>query len=100
GGLARWRNGKLSRYGDESTRPENFVYAFAEDTEGYFWLGLRAGLGRICKAELNDYLDGKTRRPPNQQIYDIGDGLRSVNFGAANRTVPSDTPASILSFCS
>jgi signal transduction histidine kinase/ligand-binding sensor domain-containing protein/CheY-like chemotaxis protein len=100
GGLARWRDGKLSRYGNERARPENFVYTFAEDTDGYFWLGLRAGLVRVSKDELNGYLDGKTRKGPKEQYYDIGDGLRSFNFGVANRTVPSLTPARVMWFCS
>jgi signal transduction histidine kinase/CheY-like chemotaxis protein/ligand-binding sensor domain-containing protein len=99
-GLARWRNGKLSRYGNEPGKPENFVYSFAEDTEGFFWLGLRAGLVRVSKAELNDYLDGKTKGAPKEQYYDIGDGLRSYNFGVPNRTVPSLTPAGVFWFCS
>ena len=97
GGLARWRNGKVARYGHQIGKPHNFVYHFAEDTEGYFWLGLRSGLVRVGKAELNAFLDGAAREP-KESYYDIADGLRSFNFGGANRTVASMAPASVLWF--
>jgi signal transduction histidine kinase/ligand-binding sensor domain-containing protein/CheY-like chemotaxis protein len=95
GGLARWRNGKLTRYGHQIGNLHNFVYYFAEDTEGYFWLGLRAGLVRVGKADLNTFLDGAATEP-KERFYDVADGLRSFNFGGANRTVAAAEPASVL----
>jgi signal transduction histidine kinase/ligand-binding sensor domain-containing protein/CheY-like chemotaxis protein len=100
GGLARWRHGKLTRWGNQTGKPQNFIYHFAEDTEGYFWLGMRAGLTRVHKADLNSFLDGRTATEPREDYFDSADGLRSSNFGSANRTVPSTEPASILWFCS
>jgi signal transduction histidine kinase/ligand-binding sensor domain-containing protein/CheY-like chemotaxis protein len=96
GGLARWRNGKLTRYGHQIGNLHNFVYYFAEDTEGYFWLGLRAGLVRVGKADLNAFLDGAAASEPKENFYDLADGLRSFNFGGANRTVAAMEPASVL----
>jgi len=97
GGLGRWRNGKLTRYGHQIGKRHNFVYHFAEDTEGYFWLGLRSGLVRVGKAELNAFLDGGVREP-KENYFDIADGLRSFNFGVANRTVGAMEPAPVLWF--
>jgi len=97
GGLARWRNGKLARYGQGIGQPHNFVYYFAEDMEGYFWLGLRSGLVRVKKVDLNAFMDGKGSEP-KESYYDIADGLRSFNFGGANRTVASMEPTSVLWF--
>ena len=98
GGLARLRNGKLARYGHQIGKPHNFVYHFAEDTEGYFWLGLRSGLVRVAKTDLNAFLDGTAATEPKHSYYDFADGLRSFNFGGANRTVASMEPASVLWF--
>jgi signal transduction histidine kinase/ligand-binding sensor domain-containing protein/CheY-like chemotaxis protein len=98
GGLARWRNGKLARYGYQAGKPQNFIYHFAEDTEGNFWLGLRAGLVRISRSSLNDYLDEKTKAEPKEDFFDSTDGLRSFNFGVAARTVFSTEPARVLWF--
>ncbi|MBC7926907.1 MAG: hypothetical protein H7039_14740, partial [Bryobacteraceae bacterium] len=98
GGLARWRNGKLTRYGQQIGKPQNFVYHFAEDTEGYFWLGLRSGLVRVSKADLNAFLDGTTAKEPGETYYRSADGLRSFNFGGANRTVFSTEPVQVLWF--
>ena len=96
GGLARWRNGKLARFGQRIGRRLNFVYHFAEDSDGYFWLGLRSGLVRVSKAELNAFLDGAAPHEPHLTFYDIADGLRSYNFGGANRAVASLEPGTIL----
>ncbi len=98
GGLARWRNGKLARYGHQIGKAHNFIYHFGEDTDGNLWLGTRAGLIRIAKSELNAYLDGKAASPPRESFYDSSDGLRSSNFGGANRTLASLQPASELWF--
>ncbi len=100
GGLARWRHGKLARWGNQTGKLQNFIYNFAEDMEGYFWLGMRAGLTRVLKADLNGFLDGRITSEPKENYYDSADGLRSSNFGSANRTVPSTEPASVLWFCS
>jgi len=62
GGLARWRHGEVGSLG--KSKPANLrtlSTIFAEDTEGYIWLGMRARADlELRKADLNSFLDGKT----------------------------------------
>ena len=81
-GLGRWRDGKLRRFGATPDAPENHVFYIAEDKQGYLWLGLRRQLLRVRKEFLNDYMDGKRADVP-REVFDMGDGLRSANFGLA-----------------
>ena len=85
-GLARWRNGRLARYGHQIGNPHNFVYYFAEDTEGYFWLGLRTCLVRVGKADLNAFLDGTAASEPKESFYDtvVYQGRRTLHRFTSN----------------
>lgn len=80
GGLTRLRNGESRRYRCARGKLACNVYQIAEDGRGNFWLGLRAGLLRINKAELNAYLDGLVNEV-SEVVYTTSDGLRSTNFG-------------------
>jgi signal transduction histidine kinase/CheY-like chemotaxis protein/ligand-binding sensor domain-containing protein len=82
GGIGRWRNGRLERFTLDPEAPENTVYQLAEDHQGYLWLGLRAGLTRMAKADLIRYLEQGGIEPARLR-FDVPGGLRSANFGLA-----------------
>jgi signal transduction histidine kinase/CheY-like chemotaxis protein len=82
GGIGRLRNGKLERLALHRQAIENVVFQIAEDDRGYLWLGLRAGLMRVAKRDLDRVLERGEGDLP-RTLYDVGGGLLSANFGLA-----------------
>ena len=59
-GLARFQNGKWTRYSTDNGLASDSISYLLEDDAGYLWLGSNMGLMRIQKKSLNDFADGTT----------------------------------------
>ena len=59
GGLLRFEQGKFTRYALGSGLPNEHVSQILEDQRGQLWLGMRGGIARVSKAELNKFARGE-----------------------------------------
>lgn len=73
-GLARLRQGKWSRYTTEDGLISNSIGYLIEDGQGNLWIGSYAGLMRVAKAALNDFVRAATNLIPCR-VYGRSDGL-------------------------
>ena len=73
-GLARFQNGKWKSYSTEQGLVSNSIGYIIEDADGYLWLGSNAGLMRILKKSLNDFVRGTTNII-SCRTYGKADGL-------------------------
>ena len=82
-GLARFQNGKWTRYSTDNGLASNSIGYIIEDDGGYLWIGSNAGLMRIQKKSLNDFALG-TANSISCRTYGETDGLptRECSTGA------------------
>ena len=82
-GLARFKNGKWMRYSTRDGLVSNSVGFIIEDDAGNLWIGSNAGLMRIEKRSLDDYVPGTTN-VISCRTYGEADGLptRECSIGA------------------
>ena len=82
-GLARFQNGKWKRYSTENGLVSNSIGYIIEDEDGYLWLGSNAGLMRVLKKSLNDFIAGTTNII-SCRTYGKADGLptRECSIGS------------------
>ena len=59
-GLARFQNGKWTRYSTDTGLASNHINYFLDDGDGNLWIGSNAGLMRLQKKSLNDFASGAT----------------------------------------
>jgi len=87
-GLARFHNGQWKRYSTLDGLASNGIGYIIEDDKGNLWIGSNAGLMRIAKKSLDDYVTG----PANViscRTYGEADGLptRECSIGAQPATI-------------
>jgi ligand-binding sensor domain-containing protein/signal transduction histidine kinase len=82
-GLARFHNGKWTRYSTLDGLASNSIGYIIEDDAGNLWIGSNAGLMRIRKKLLNDFIPG-TNHSISCRTYGEADGLptRECSIGA------------------
>ena len=82
-GLARFHNGKWTRYSTREGLASNSVGFIIEDDAGNLWIGSNAGLMRIGKKSLDEYVPGMTNAI-SCRTYGEADGLptRECSIGA------------------
>jgi signal transduction histidine kinase/streptogramin lyase len=82
-GLARLANGKWKTYSTEHGLVSNSIGFIIEDADGYLWLGSNAGLMRIQKKSLADFIGGTTNTI-SCRTYGRADGLptRECSIGS------------------
>jgi len=73
-GLIRFKNGKITSYASQELFINQGVYQVLEDNKGNFWFGLKRGIARVKKNELNDLADGK-RKGFRFELYTEADGM-------------------------
>jgi ligand-binding sensor domain-containing protein/AraC-like DNA-binding protein len=59
-GLNRFRNGTFTRLSQEDGLPDDVVYCILQDRAGDLWVSCNRGIYRLRRANLEDYLKGKT----------------------------------------
>jgi signal transduction histidine kinase len=77
GGLARWQEGKWTRYTKDHGLANNSVGYLAEDNQGDLWIGSNAGLMRVARKSLNDFAQGLTDSI-SCRAYKRADGLPTL----------------------
>ncbi|HXR03622.1 MAG TPA: two-component regulator propeller domain-containing protein [Verrucomicrobiae bacterium] len=82
-GLARFHNGKWTQYSTSDGLASDSVGYIIEDDAGNLWIGSNAGLMRIEKKSLDDYVPGTTN-VLSCRTYGEADGLptRECSIGA------------------
>jgi ligand-binding sensor domain-containing protein/signal transduction histidine kinase len=82
-GLVRFINGTWKHYTAEDGLTGNSLDYLAEDSEGFLWIGSNAGLMRVKKKDLEDFVGGPAHFFPCRR-YDRRDGLPATEctFGS------------------
>jgi ligand-binding sensor domain-containing protein/signal transduction histidine kinase len=96
-GLARFKDGKWSRFTTSAGLPSNKINYLAEDTEGYLWIGANAGLLRMAKRSLDEYAAGNISAIACR-IYDEADGLPTSECSDGSQPAALRTRAGKLWF--
>jgi signal transduction histidine kinase/ligand-binding sensor domain-containing protein len=73
-GLARYRDGRWTRYTTREGLASDSITSLVEDGEGYLWAGSNFGLMRLPKRALNDFAEGRAATV-SCRVYDEADGL-------------------------
>ncbi len=76
-GLLRLADGRWTSWTQENGLPSNDIYSFIEDDLGYCWMGSNRGVIRILRADLLGSTGARLWNV-NFQIYNLGDGLGSI----------------------
>ena len=84
GGLARFRDGKWTRYTAREGLISNGVGYLLEDGQGDLWIGSNAGLMRVKKQALNDFARGLTSFIPFR-AYGKPDGMPTSECTAGSQ---------------
>jgi signal transduction histidine kinase/ligand-binding sensor domain-containing protein len=77
GGLAIWRNGKLSRFLVRDGLFDSEIYGFVAATPDQLWMACSNGFFSVSRADVFKYADGKARKIVSAP-YSPLDGLRTV----------------------
>ena len=83
GGLARYHEGRWTRYSTRHGLASDSIGYLLDDGQGQLWIGSNAGLMRVPKSALNDFVTGLTPRLPCR-VYEKPDGLptRECSLGS------------------
>lgn len=73
-GLARFKDGRWTRFTSADGLASNGIAYLAEDDAGFFWIGSNAGLMRVARQSLEDFAAGRTREIVCR-VFDTADGL-------------------------
>ena len=78
GGLARLKDGTIRSIRQGDGLPSDRINAFVADNAGTFWIDSGAGYFRISRQNLNDFVDGKTRRL-DYVLYDYPQAVKNID---------------------
>jgi signal transduction histidine kinase/ligand-binding sensor domain-containing protein len=73
-GLARFKDGKFTRYDTRVGLHNDGVFQILEDDKRQFWISSNRGIYRVSKDELNEFADGK-RAGISSIAYGKSDGM-------------------------
>ncbi|MEJ7848824.1 MAG: triple tyrosine motif-containing protein [Pyrinomonadaceae bacterium] len=62
GGLARFKDGKFTRYNTKTGLPNDGAFQILEDDSRNFWISSNRGIYRVSRDELNEFADGRRGR--------------------------------------
>jgi len=85
-GLSRFTNGRFTVMPVEGNGRRQNVVAVAEDGEGNLWLGVRSGVMRVPRRDV-DAAAANPSRPIQQPLYDMDDGLNGLPIWLGYPTV-------------
>jgi PAS domain S-box-containing protein len=91
-GLLRWRNGSLTRIGENAGLPSNSIHAILEDEQGFFWMTSHQGILRAYRGDLDAVADGQISRVLYQH-FDLSDGLTSLECTSERQPTCARDPA-------
>jgi signal transduction histidine kinase len=74
GGLARFKNGRFTRYTTRQGMFDDGVFQILEDKTGDLWMSSNRGIHRARKAELNEFAEGR-RSSISAVAYGRSDGM-------------------------
>ncbi|HEV8268716.1 MAG TPA: two-component regulator propeller domain-containing protein, partial [Thermoanaerobaculia bacterium] len=74
GGLARWRDGKLSFVGVSEGLPDALVFETVEDRRGSVWIATSQGIVRVARDDLDRVASG-TLSGLDARVLDTQDGM-------------------------
>ena len=74
GGLARFKDGKFTRYNTKTGLPNDGAFQILEDDSRNFWISSNRGIYRVKKDELNEFADGRRGRV-TATAYGKSDGM-------------------------
>ena len=77
GGLARLKNGRFDKVTTSDGLPNNFICGIIEDTRENLFVSTRAGIFRVAKKSLSEFMDGHTSSF-NCQTFGKGEGMSSI----------------------
>jgi signal transduction histidine kinase/ligand-binding sensor domain-containing protein/CheY-like chemotaxis protein/HPt (histidine-containing phosphotransfer) domain-containing protein len=83
GGLAVWRDGRVTSLAGSAGALRETVLQVLEDEQHRIWLTLNKGLASVPRATL-DALARGLRITPDIHTYDASDGLRTTEFDGGN----------------
>lgn len=72
-GLARWRDGQLTRYTTNEGLPANTILHVAETADGWLWLATLQGVSRVRRAAFESRAEGAAVRLAAQHVLTVTD---------------------------
>jgi len=79
GGLACLRLGRITRIREKQGLAAHSIASILDDRQGNLWLATNLGILRVARKELDALVNG-TRSTANFQIFNLSDGLPSLEF--------------------
>lgn len=78
-GINRLKDGKVAAIRTADGLWDGVVQSLIEDRSGNFWISCNRGFYSVARAELEAFIDGKTKRVTSRS-FGPGDALRSTTF--------------------
>ncbi|MGO9260659.1 MAG: two-component regulator propeller domain-containing protein [Bryobacteraceae bacterium] len=78
-GLFRWRDGKISSFGNAQGLASSSIYQILEDARGVFWMSGPNGISAVARSDL----DRAARHPefrPAVTLYGLSDGVEATQI--------------------
>jgi ligand-binding sensor domain-containing protein/signal transduction histidine kinase len=88
-GLARFKDGKLTRFTSADGLASNGIAYLTEDGD-YLWIGSNAGLMRVALKSFNDFADGRIQKL-DCRAFDTADGLPTSECSVGSQPAASRT---------
>lgn len=85
-GVSRFADGRFTTMPVEGNRRRQNVVAIAQDVAGDFWLGVRSGVMRVPREDMDTAVKNPSR-PVQQPLYDMDDGLNGLPIWLGYPTV-------------
>jgi signal transduction histidine kinase/ligand-binding sensor domain-containing protein/DNA-binding response OmpR family regulator len=97
GGLAVWRDGRITSLAASGGPLGEVVLQVLEDEQQQLWLTSNKGLTSVARATLDARASGQ-KIALDMHTYDVADGLRSAEFDGGNTSAGCRTPDGRLWF--
>jgi DNA-binding NtrC family response regulator/ligand-binding sensor domain-containing protein len=97
GGLARMKDGRVTRYRSYGGLLDASVHRIIEDDQGYFWMSGDRGIRRVSRRELAAIANGE-RSAPRVDIFDTADGMTNAECNGMGQPAGARTADGALWF--
>ncbi len=76
GGMARWKDGRFTRYTSENGLPSDDIFQILDAGDGNLWMSCARGIFRVAKQEFDNFDTGRSEAL-HSILYSRTDGMRN-----------------------